>query len=392
MEKDTGISQMNSNLKEKEKQMFFKTNLSGRRGFIEKILFLSVVVLMLWTTAAFAVTIDFSGANGYGMDANTVMIENIRVDTEIGNPFDPTHPELITSYYNVPFEFDYSNLHLVPNLNSSVSVDPTTSCAGLEVYVSDAYTGSPISGASVTVGSSTAISDYAGLATFSNLVSGPAQINCSASDYESASRQVTLNCSSTISVGLALNSIDGPGSISATDIRVILTWGQDPRDLDSHMTGPDAYSDGSTTDEINRFHCYFGSRTHDVAGLDVDDVTSYGPETITVTPPAGSGTLREGLYRYSVHHYSGITDISNSSASVSLQVGGNSYTYTPPAGSPGDDAVWTVFEIVVNSSGYATIYPVNTYTADQSASSVRSTTTGYGSVETGIDFSRLPQK
>src|SRR5699024_5760152 len=37
------------------------------------------------------------------------------------------------------------------------------------------------------------------------------------------------------------------------EMRIVLTWGETPRDLDSHLTGPKA--DGS-----GRFHIYYGSK------------------------------------------------------------------------------------------------------------------------------------
>ncbi|MCM0148685.1 hypothetical protein KCN56_08950 [Photobacterium galatheae] len=52
-------------------------------------------------------------------------------------------------------------------------------------------------------------------------------------------------------------------------LRVVLTWGSAPADLDSHMVFPDN-------------HVYFSSKQGDQTHLDVDDTSSYGPETITV--------------------------------------------------------------------------------------------------------------
>lgn len=339
-------------------------------------------------------TISFTDTTSYGMSSSKVMIQGIRVDQEIVNPFDPTHPEITSNSYNIPFSFDLATLHLIPDLTSLVSsTDSSTACASLSVFVSDAYSAEPISNALVQIGSSTAYSDTAGTATFSGLTAGSGRVQASAQGYDSADRQISdLSCTATSSVGIALSPTSGEGSISANQARIVLTWGVNPEDLDSHLTGPDSLSDGSTTDDTNRFHIYYANDTGDVAGLDVDDVTSYGPETITISPPSSSSTLRPGLYRYSVHHFYGNSDISNSNASVTLQIGGTTRTFTPPSGSPGENALWTVFELVVNSSGVATIYEINTFTADQSDYSVRSTRTGYGSIEKVIDFSRLPSK
>lgn len=52
-------------------------------------------------------------------------------------------------------------------------------------------------------------------------------------------------------------------------LRAVLTWGETPRDLDSHLTFPDN-------------HVFYVEKNGDNANLDVDDTTSFGPETITI--------------------------------------------------------------------------------------------------------------
>jgi hypothetical protein len=141
-------------------------------------------------------------------------------------------------------------------------------------------------------------------------------------------------------------------------VRVVLTWGQTPSDLDSHMTGP-AIGGG-------RFHVYFGDRTYDsgavtYVGLDVDDITSYGPETISIYEQVS------GTYRYSVHDYSnrGSTSssvLANSGAQVRVFRGANLVaTFNVPAGA---GTLWTVFELTGTG-----IVPINTmsYESDSSA-------------------------
>ena len=61
-------------------------------------------------------------------------------------------------------------------------------------------------------------------------------------------------------------------------LRLTLTWGENPRDLDSHLWTPSI--------EGSPYHVYFGSKgsenSRPYAQLDVDDVSSYGPENITI--------------------------------------------------------------------------------------------------------------
>jgi hypothetical protein len=207
---------------------------------------------------------------------------------------------------------------LVPSLNGIIPINESTSCAMLQVYVTNAFNGNPIAGAQVRVGSQSAISDSTGLATFTNLVAGSAYIQGSAANHAGSQKQVTLSCSQGLSVGLALNPDSGTGALAANEVRITLNWGENPRDLDSHLTGPTSASNGDASDTTNRFHVYYSNTVADVAALDVDDTSSYGPETITISPPSGALTLRPGLYRYSVHHYTGSNTLSTSDASVSL--------------------------------------------------------------------------
>ena len=142
------------------------------------------------------------------------------------------------------------------------------------------------------------------------------------------------------------------GNIVLADplIKITLTWGLDPRDLDSHLTVPMA--DGS------RAHVYYSDTAPAGADayLDTDDTSSYGPEIITVT------ALHNGVYRYSVHHYAGSGTISSSGASVSMFVEGfGIYNLTPPAGATAVDDVWQLWEITVSGGVVTAVTPLNTF-------------------------------
>ena len=98
--------------------------------------------------------------------------------------------------------------------------------------------------------------------------------------------------------------------MSGTEYRVVLTWGVNPGDLDSHLVGD--LSDGSN------FHVYYGSKNgynaqrEVVANLDIDDTSGEGPETITFTADA------ESTYTYYVHWYKGSGTWGSSEAKVSI--------------------------------------------------------------------------
>ncbi len=122
---------------------------------------------------------------------------------------------------------------------------------------------------------------------------------------------------------------------------VILTWGNAPKDLDSHLKG--------TTGDGQTFHIYYGSKSYSANGevvgsLDLDDTTSYGPETTTFTADV------DGSYVYSVYDYtnkssSSSKNLSNSDATVKIYKGSELIkTYTVPKNTTG--TLWTVFKIV----------------------------------------------
>lgn len=114
-------------------------------------------------------------------------------------------------------------------------------------------------------------------------------------------------------------------------IRVVLTWGQSPADLDSHMVYP-----GS--------HIFFASKEGVDGNLDVDDTDSFGPETVTLNKK-----IYGQDYVYAVHDYtdkndSTTTNLSTSQAKVFVYVGESLVrTYYVPAGKEGN--LWTVFRI-----------------------------------------------
>lgn len=124
-------------------------------------------------------------------------------------------------------------------------------------------------------------------------------------------------------------------------IRIVLRWGEHPRDLDSHLIG--IKPDGSS------FNVYYANKEFRWNGerlvdLDVDDTTSYGPETITIYSP-----LHED-WVYAVHDYTNLSSsnsdkMSYSEAYVTVFMGGTQVaSFHIPVGRVG--TYWTVFEFV----------------------------------------------
>lgn len=118
--------------------------------------------------------------------------------------------------------------------------------------------------------------------------------------------------------------------------RVVLSWGENPRDLDSHMTGPNGQG-GS-------FHVYFASRGSATeppfVSLDTDDTQGFGPETITIWEQY------PGTYCYSVHRFGGTGELSSSGATVEVYQGDTRVRTFEVPGGTGD--VWTVFRLTTD--------------------------------------------
>ena len=134
------------------------------------------------------------------------------------------------------------------------------------------------------------------------------------------------------------------------EIRIVLEWGPIPTDLDSHLMGPNN-SNGD-------FHVYYGNKSYIDnnqihAELDLDDTSSYGPETITIH------NIKDGLYRYSVEDYSNrgntlSTYLSNSGAKVKVFSKGGYREFNVPNNNQG--TIWNVFNLENGD-----IKPVNTF-------------------------------
>jgi len=132
-----------------------------------------------------------------------------------------------------------------------------------------------------------------------------------------------------------------------------LTWGLNPNDLDTHVVGPDGPSD------YHIFYAHQGSLTgEEGSNLDVDDVSSYGPEIYTAIKLPKAGT-----YHYAVYHYAGSSTIAASPARVEVMLGGDKTVFV--ADGNHTEKWWKVFDFSVNDDGKVThITPINQWVAD----------------------------
>jgi hypothetical protein len=68
-------------------------------------------------------------------------------------------------------------------------------------------------------------------------------------------------------------------------ITISVNWSNDWLDLDAHLTGPAPGIPADYNHESNRFHVYFGTKTHEVSNLYTDEFGDTKPEKITISPP-----------------------------------------------------------------------------------------------------------
>lgn len=118
------------------------------------------------------------------------------------------------------------------------------------------------------------------------------------------------------------------------EIRIVLTWGDSPRDLDSYLRG--------TTGSGQSFETSYGNKTakdsggNTIAELDLDDVDGNGPETTTLYDLSGS-------YEFYVKDFHETGTMAGSGAQVKVYKGNSlvqTIDITPDAGN-----IWHVLKI-----------------------------------------------
>ncbi len=229
----------------------------------------------------------------------------------------------------------------------------------IEGTITDAITGNGVDAVSITLRAGLNTRSGAAVASGSTEADGTYSIDVPTGYYTAQLTKAGYITAyiSVISLGGETTG-DQNASISpvlaAGETRIVLTWGADPEDLDSHLTGP--------TISGPRFHVYYSDDSISdgtVAGLDADDTTSYGPETITIN------TQISGTYYYYVNDYTNMdagtnpsSELSNSGAQVKVyQSTGLVATFNIPANHEG--TLWAVFSL-----NGTTITPINTFSYD----------------------------
>lgn len=194
--------------------------------------------------------------------------------------------------------------------------------------------------------------DYSGSSQVYTATDGSFQIPIRMNGRATIVALVGTQLTNTVTAGPSGSNISlDPCLVTTTStggLNIKLTWGANPFDIDSHLFMP------------NGDHVYFGARGSltalPFASLDVDDVTSFGPEVVTVTK------LMQGTYAYAVHNFSGTFSpgITGSPTRVELTQGEAPTVFAPPAGE-GSRRWWHVFNIVVDAQCSVSVTPVNAW-------------------------------
>jgi 5-hydroxyisourate hydrolase-like protein (transthyretin family) len=232
----------------------------------------------------------------------------------------------------------------------------------IEGTITDAINGDGVEAVTITLRAGLNSRDSAPVTTGSTEADGTYSIADVPTGYYTAE----LTCSGYITAYISVYSLGGQTTgeqnasispvLAAGETRIVLTWGETPGDLDSHLTVP--------TTSGPRFHLFYDDDSVSdgtVADLDADDTSSYGPETITISTQIG------GTYRYYVNDYDNMgsnpsTALSNSGAQVKVyQQSGLVATFNIPSNQGG--TLWAVFTL-----NGTTITPVNTFSYDNADS------------------------
>ncbi len=130
--------------------------------------------------------------------------------------------------------------------------------------------------------------------------------------------------------------------LQENEMRVVLTWGSSPRDLDSHLLLED--NDGNVSHIYYSNKVYYDEYNNKKYTLDIDDTTQYGPETVTFY----TDNPHIDEYKYYIYNYSGGykgDELSYSGARVTVYYGSQDpQVFYVPFAQTG--RTWNVFSVI----------------------------------------------
>ncbi len=213
----------------------------------------------------------------------------------------------------------------------------TTGTGTIEGMVTDSQTGYGLENVLVQVGGLSVYTDSFGEYTLTDIDAGYNVVSVTLEGYYPQTNEIIVPEGETV----VLNFTMSP-ELLGSELRFVLSWGAEPRDLDSHLKTPEI--------EGSFYHVYFGNsgiqEYPPYATLDTDDTDGFGPETITLYD------VFTGTYHYYIHKWSGVGDLAGCGAIVRVyDETGQIYELTAPQPQAGEEGYeyWDVLQIVNES-------------------------------------------
>lgn len=167
--------------------------------------------------------------------------------------------------------------------------------ARVKVYVAESYVGDAITNST---------GEYSinveGAESYKLVVSADGYIENQISfDWDNSSMEMNID--------IPLSSV-----LADEQIRIVLTWGENPKDLDSYLSGTS--STGKTVNINYTSQVSMDAAGNTIAELDLDDIDGFGPETTTIYDIYGS-------YEFIVRDYNRTGTMSSTEAQVKVYKG-----------------------------------------------------------------------
>ncbi len=275
------------------------------KGFtLVELLIVIVILGILATVVVFAVRsiTDKGHENGEATDLRTLETANEAYWVEHGT--NATEQQLLDAGYikelSTMFDLSIDGAGSLTITNTRTGAVAGTAIAGggggggggggatgsLDGLVKNATNEAPIAGVLVCVQGTALCDTTAGAGTYAiaDVPTGEQTIDFTKVGFTALDETATVAEGATTTQNTAMSP-----QLAAGDLRIVLTWGENPGDLDSYLWTPGGGQ------------VWFGSKGSLVgapfAQLDADDVDGFGPETITIS------NVSAGSYSFAVQTY-----------------------------------------------------------------------------------------
>ncbi len=325
-----------------------------------------LIISLLFSALAKAshIRVDFRQSSGFAIESNNIQINNIQVSWSQPDPFDPEKLIWVATPFDVIFRAcQFENQTQLEAIDYRVSAtedfapfyDILYPCNNQLDFNNSYIQGFPDKENWITVNNIRYFDRYQRKTIHYNV------------DYEFNIEDLTFDQKQARETKLPKN------------IEISLNWGEQPRDLDLHLTGPAPGAIEGFANDKDRFHIYFAdaNKKNDVAELDNGKFGNAKPEKLKIFVQDKQQQLRAGLYRLIVHHFKGEGDLSQSGATINIKIGDKrekiflapkqlaSAVRTPQM------TAWIVCEFLIGEDGMVVILPIQEYRFNISPSEIR---------------------